>query len=127
MSLATMDSGNFPGSVQTYPRVASSSKTAGDIRRSLHRGSLNPVEVRISHQPATVKSPQRTLLAVTATRSRVDALGNVLSKDVNIVKFQFEKGDNITYSEFVEDVELLFGFSISEGGLILPGLFNLES
>lgn len=127
VSIATLDAANYPGSEQSYPRVTGNAKVQGDVRRSLHRGSLNPVEIRISHQPATVKSPQRSLIAVTASRARVDALSNVLAKDVSVVKFQFEKGDNVTLAEFKEDVELLLGVLTTSSGAALDQLFNLES
>lgn len=113
----------------SFPRVRSEGSEA--LRQSLDDGSLNPMVLRIAHQPITAKrNKQRSLCAIDKTYSRVDGLGNVIGKDESTVALQFSRTAGVTKAEFIIQLNrLIGGLYETRGGVALAlaeQLFNTE-
>lgn len=117
----------LPGTALPFARVATD-KTSQYVRRNAALGSLNPTDLRVSHQPRSIKSSvQRSLFKVEQTRTRIDALSNPLSTVKSGVGFQTDIPEGITLAEWRADCAILIGALTADDGALLTSMYYAET
>jgi microsomal dipeptidase-like Zn-dependent dipeptidase len=121
----TLDSTGF-----SFPRVMS--EDSQYRRQNLGDGSLNPMVIRVSHQPISAKrTVQRSLFALDKTYARLDATNNVVGSDSLGLSLQFNRTSGVTEAEFILQFERLVGALMETRSAVTyalaKSLFNTET
>ncbi len=126
LDFSTLDSGNFPGTARSFPRIQSN-QNVEFLRQSSHIGSLSPSVLRIAHSRRRQASDlQRSVFSLDQGLGRLDASSNLISTDRVHVKFQADISAGVTLAEYRTAVKLLLGALLESDGALISSVYNSE-
>lgn len=125
LAISTVGATQLPGSSLNFARVAAAS--AGSIRRNAALGSLNPTDIRVSHQPRSAKTEiQRSLFKIEQTLTRIDALSNPIGEVKFDIGIQSNIPKGVTLVEWRAGCALVMGALLANDGELLNSMFYGE-
>jgi len=116
-------SGDDLGSTLTFVRVQSTNNR-DSLRQNSAIHSLSPTQLRIAHQPISIKNPvQRSLVAVDQVLTRFDAQSNPIGQDKHKFAVQSDRTATTSLAEYRASAMLLFGQMLENNGAGIDAMY----
>lgn len=125
LAISTVGATQLPGTALSFSRVATS--TNQSVRRNAAIGSLNPTDLRVSHQPRSAKTDiQRSLFKAEQTLTRIDALSNPIGEVKFGIGLQSDIPKGVTLAEWRAACAIVLGALLANDGELLNSMFYGE-